>query len=66
MVVKSETVAALQVIVDDRLPIEIGLHSPILEFGVQVPVVQGLAGEKHQVQIRALDEGVGLDSFIVR
>ena len=66
VVVKSETVAALQVIVDDRLPIEIGLHSPILEFGVQVPVVQGLAGEKHQVQIRALDEGVGLDSFIVR
>ena len=66
VVVKSETGAALQVIVDDRLPIEIGLHSPILEFGVQVPVVQGLAGEKHQVQIRALDEGVGLDSFIVR
>ncbi len=66
VVVKSETVAALQVIVDDRLPIEIGLHSPILEFGVQVPVVQGLAGEKHQVRIRALDEGVGLDSFIVR
>ncbi len=66
VVVKSETVAALQVIVDDRLPIEIGLHSPTLEFGAQVPVVQGLAGEKHQVQIRALDEGVGLDSFIVR
>jgi hypothetical protein len=66
VVVKSETAGALQVVVDDRPPVEIELRSPMPEFGVQVPVARGLAGGEHRVRITALGEGASLDGFIVR
>lgn len=66
VVVKSQASGALQVIIDDRPPVEIGLRSPAPEFGVQVPVACGLEDGKHQVRITALGEGAALDGFIVR
>jgi hypothetical protein len=66
VVVKSEAAGALQVIVDDRPPVEVVLRSAAPEFGVQVPIVRGLADGEHRVQITALGEGAALDGFIVR
>ena len=66
VVVKSEAAGALQVVVDDRPPVEVVLRSSAPEFGVQVPIACGLADREHRVQITALSEGVALDGFIVR
>ncbi|MGA9347796.1 MAG: hypothetical protein WBW48_03185 [Anaerolineae bacterium] len=66
VVVKSKAAGALQVIVDDRPPVEIELRSSASEFGVQVPIARGLADGEHRVQITALGEGAALDGFIVR
>ncbi|MEE8163633.1 MAG: hypothetical protein V3T92_06480, partial [Anaerolineae bacterium] len=66
VVIKSEGSGALQVIVDDRPPVEIELRSSAPEFGVRVPIARGLAYGEHRVRIKALGEGAALDGFIVR
>jgi len=66
VVVKSEAAGALQVIVDDRPPVEIELRNSAPEFEVQVTVARGLADGKHRVLITALGKGAALDGFIVR
>jgi len=66
VVVKSEAAGALQVVVDNRPPVQIELRSSALEFGVQVSIAHGLADGEHRVQITALSEGAVLDGFIVR
>jgi len=66
VVIKSEASGALQVIVDDRPPVEIELRSSAPEFGVRVPIACGLTDGEHRVRIKALGEGAALDGFIVR
>jgi hypothetical protein len=66
VVIKSEAAGTLQVIVDDRPPVEVVLRSSAPEFGVQVHIAHSLADRKHRVQITALGEGAALDGFIVR
>ena len=64
--VKGEAPRALQVVLDERPPIRVELRGSEPEFGVQVPLAQGLRHGQHQVCIKALGEGVAIDGFIVR